>query len=181
MQTAVPLASKMPAVAPCLSSERQAAQPKQGGELAKTTRSKARGCEQGSEAKLCPFCLANILTATARCRHCTSVHNHAEWRRRGGRHISTASRTTGCRRQTVGGPVGPSTDKNNEHKEARLDGQRPQNQRTRAQRARMQGQSSKGIASTAETASRRQPRRDSHRTGTRRTSHAMPRNGQSGR
>jgi hypothetical protein len=37
------------------------------------------------------------------------------------------------------------------------------------------------IVSTAKTARRRRPRRDSHRTGTRRTSRAMPHNGQSGR
>lgn len=141
--TAAPLNSETPAVAPCPSSERQAAPPEQGEKQAMTTRSKTRRREQGSKTKLCRFCLADIPTAAVRCRHCTSVLNHAEWRRRGGRHISTASRTTGGRRRTVGGPVGPSTDKNNERKEARSDGQRPRNQRAYTQRARMQGPSSR--------------------------------------
>ena len=48
-QTAAPLNSEMPAVAPCPSSERQAAPPEKGEELAKTTRSKARRREQGSD------------------------------------------------------------------------------------------------------------------------------------
>lgn len=142
-QTAAPLNSEMPAVAPCPSSERQAAPPEKGEELAKTTRSRARRRERGSKNKLCRFCLADIPTAAVRCRHCTSVLNHAKWRRRGGRHISTASRTKEGRRRTAGGPVGPSTDKNSEPKEARSDDQRQRNQRACAQRARLQGQSSR--------------------------------------
>ena len=55
--TAAPLNSKTPAVAPCPSSERQAAPLEQGEKLAKTMRSKATRREQGSKAKLCCFCL----------------------------------------------------------------------------------------------------------------------------
>ena len=161
-KTAAPLKSKMPAVAPCPSSKRQAK------DLAKTTRSKARRREQGSKNKLRRFCLADIPTAAVRCRHCTSVLNHAEWRRRGGRHISMASQTTRDRRQTAGGPVGPSTDKSSEPKEVRSDGQRQRNQRTCVQHyARAcRAIARRSIATTAETARRRRPRRDSHRAHT---------------
>ena len=92
-----------PAVAPCPSSKRRATPPKQGEELAKTTRSKARRRAQGKKAKLCRFCLADIPTTAARCRHCTSVLNYAEWRHRCGRHISMASRTKAGRQRTAGG------------------------------------------------------------------------------
>ena len=62
-RTAAPLNSESPAVAPCLSSERQAAPPEQGEELAKMTRSNARRREQGAKNKPCRFCLADIPTA----------------------------------------------------------------------------------------------------------------------
>ena len=53
----------MPAVALCPSSERQAALPEEGKELAKTMRSRARRRKRGSKNKLCRFCLADIPTA----------------------------------------------------------------------------------------------------------------------
>ena len=65
------------------------------------------------------------------------------WRCRGSKHIGRASRPTGGQRQTVGGPVGPSMDKNSERKEAHLDGQHPRNQRAYAQCVHMQGPSSR--------------------------------------
>ena len=86
-----PLNSETPAVALCLSSKRQATPLEQGKKQAMTMRSKTRRCEQGSKAKLRHFCLANIPTAAIRCRHCTSILNHTEWRHRGSRHTSTVN------------------------------------------------------------------------------------------
>ena len=110
MQTTAPLTSdsETPAAAPCPSSERQAAPPQNRSRPRRQGR-KQGGASGAPRPSSCRFCLADVPAAAVRCRRCTSILNHTAWRRRGGRHISTANQTTGDRQRTVGarasGPI----------------------------------------------------------------------------